>query len=161
MKKLAFFALVAIGLMACRSNETEGPKVENDLEGAFPIGAWKYEDIYYIDGKNEKDVLSQTTPESCNDRRAFKFYKNGKFERVGFTTVNGKCVEGDVQDAGTYTYNASAYQQIETNTKKRGIRKYKIQKQEAGVMYIRTGQDNVDKNGDGVKDIPVYKFVKQ
>lgn len=156
MKKLVLFALIAVGTMACRNNDNDEPTVKNDLEGAFPVGAWKYVKNAYLSGA-DGSIIGATDLGCGKGARVFKIYNGNKIERFN---TDAKCVDiASGAISGTYTYDATS-KTIRAVWGPNNVSTYPVLRQDANGFIAKSSAPDTDSDGDGKMDKSIYVFEK-
>ncbi|MDQ1095720.1 MULTISPECIES: lipocalin family protein [Chryseobacterium] len=151
-KQLLLFAFSALALTSCNDDDIQGYELD------MMKGDWKEVKKEVISGKDNKTVLSTSTPTGCaaNDTYYFSIDYSTSYT---YYSGNGTNCQINGKTEGTYTYD--------TDTKDLNIkylndseRKYKVVILTSTELKLMKLFDNIDENGDQVVDVTYISYKR-
>jgi len=151
-KQLLLFAFSALALTSCNDDDIQGYELD------MMKGDWKEVKKEVISGKDNKTVLSTSTPTGCAVKDTYYFSIDYSTSYTYYSGSGTNCqINGKTE--GTYTYD--------TDTKNLNIkylndseRKYKVVILTSTELKLMKLFDNIDENGDQVVDVTYISYKR-
>ncbi|GAA5090294.1 hypothetical protein GCM10023210_16190 [Chryseobacterium ginsengisoli] len=152
-KQLLLFAFSALALTSC--------KKDDDIQGYemdMMKGDWKISKREVISGKDDKTVISTSTPTGCSVKDNLEF-RTDYF--TSYTTYGGTGADCQVTSKidGTYDYNSET-KDLTIKYTNDSPRKYRIVILTSSEMRIKQMYDNIDQNGDLIVDAEYVSYKR-
>ncbi|CAM2826931.1 hypothetical protein DRF59_01665 [Chryseobacterium flavum] len=152
-KQLLLFAFSALALTSCQDDDTQAYEME------LMKGDWKEVKREVISGKDNKTVLSSSTPEGCDAKNLLFFRTDFYVSYTAYSGTGGADCQVNGKSEGRYTYDAEskilgiAFDGGESSN-------YKVDILSSTELRIAQQFGNYDQNGDKIPDVTYVTYKR-
>ncbi|MBV8325302.1 lipocalin family protein [Chryseobacterium sp.] len=155
MKKqlLFLFAFSALALTSCKDDDMQAYEME------IIKGDWKEVKREVISGKDNKTVLSSSTPSGCDAKNLLFFRTDFYVSYTAYTGSGGADCQVNGKSEGKYTYDADA-KILGIKFDKDDNRNYRVDILSSSELRIAQQFGNYDQDGDKIPDVTYISYKR-
>ncbi|MCJ7935547.1 MAG: lipocalin family protein [Chryseobacterium sp.] len=152
-KQLLLFAFSSLALTSCKDDDVQAYEMD------MMKGDWKEVKREVISGKDNKTVLSSSTPQGCDAKNLLFFRTDFYVSYTAYSGTGGADCQVNGKSEGNFTYDADA-KILGIKFDKDDTRNYKVDILSSTELRIAQQFGNYDQNGDKITDVTYVTYKR-